>query len=361
MFHFLLAKRPAPKLVRGMDNYDILMLVVLVGATLFGAIKGFAWQLASIASIVVSYIVAYQFREPFSESIKADPPWNRFLAMLILYVGTSLVIWMLFRMISRTIDRMRLKEFDRQIGAMFGLLKGALYCTLITLFAVTLLGPGLRESIVASHSGRYIARVLDKSQAIIPPELHEIVQPVLDKFDQQFQQAQPNPSQPWSAPWSSNSAENNPATQNWNSGFASGSGSSPGGVPAIPASASSWSGGQSNATPINQFIQQGFDQARQQVDAWGRQIDQSQDAYRQAGNAYQDVRQSASQTYQNAQRAYQNFQPSPSFNQGQTGNGSAYGTNGSAYGGSNPGGASSPQNGGWNDGGSNNTVPPWQR
>ena len=168
------------------EIYDIVMLVVLVGAALFGAIKGFAWQLASIASIVVSYIVAYRFREPFSQSIHADPPWNRFLAMLILYIGTALVIWVGFRMISGTIDRLKLKEFDRQIGFLFGLAKGGLYCTLITLFAVTLLGESIREQVVASKSGRYIATVLDKSESVIPPEIHEVVQPYLERFEDRF-------------------------------------------------------------------------------------------------------------------------------------------------------------------------------
>ncbi|WP_164104151.1 CvpA family protein [Candidatus Laterigemmans baculatus] len=167
-----------------METYDILMLVVLAGATLFGAIKGFAWQLASIASIVVSYIVAYKFRQPFSESIKADPPWNMFLAMLILYVGSSLIIWVAFRMVSRSIDRMKLKDFDRQIGAAFGLAKGALFCILITMFAVTLLGQSHRETIVHSKSGYYIAKALDKSDAIIPPELHEVVAPYIDSFEE---------------------------------------------------------------------------------------------------------------------------------------------------------------------------------
>ena len=133
--------------MRLMETYDIIMLVVLVGTTLFGAIKGFAWQLASIASIVISYIVAYKYREPISESIQADPPWDRFLAMLILYIGTSLLIWVAFRMVRGSIDRMKLKEFDRQIGALFGLAKGALYCTLITLFAVTLSGERVREAV----------------------------------------------------------------------------------------------------------------------------------------------------------------------------------------------------------------------
>jgi membrane protein required for colicin V production len=169
-----------------MEIYDIIMLVVLAGAMLLGAIKGFAWQLASIASIVISYVVAYKYREPFSESIQAEPPWNRFLAMLILYIGTSLLIWAAFRMISGSIDRLKLREFDRQVGAVFGLAKGALLCTLITLFAVTLAGDRVRKTIVDSTSGLYIAKVLDQSDAVIPPEIHDVVEPYLRRFDERF-------------------------------------------------------------------------------------------------------------------------------------------------------------------------------
>ena len=173
-----------------MEIYDIIMLVIIVGAALFGAVKGFAWQLASIASIVVSYIVAYKFREPFSQSIQAEPPWNRFLAMLILFVGTSLLIWVLFRMVSKTIDRMKLREFDRQIGFLFGAVKGFLYCTLITLFAVTLMGNTIRSTIVASKSGYFIAEVLDRSDSVIPEEIHVVLQPYLDRFDERFSETE---------------------------------------------------------------------------------------------------------------------------------------------------------------------------
>jgi membrane protein required for colicin V production len=180
-----------------LETYDIVMIVVLAGATLFGAVKGFAWQLASITSIVLSYFVAYNFREPLSQSIQADPPWNRFLAMLILYIGSSLLIWVAFRMVSQTIDRFRLKEFDRQVGAMFGLAKGALYCTLITLFAVTLLGENIRETVVKSRSGRYIAQVLDRSESIIPEEIQEVVGPYLEKFDQRLKEGSGGGLTPW--------------------------------------------------------------------------------------------------------------------------------------------------------------------
>ena len=49
-----------------MALYDIVMLVVVVGAIWFGWWKGMAWQIASLAAIIVSYIVAVNFREPVS-------------------------------------------------------------------------------------------------------------------------------------------------------------------------------------------------------------------------------------------------------------------------------------------------------
>lgn len=181
----------------------MVMIVVLVGATVFGAVKGFAWQLASIASIVISYTVAYKYREPFSQSIQAEPPWNQFLAMLILFIGTSLVIWVAFRMVSGTIDRLRLREFDRQVGALFGLAKGALYCILITLFSVTLMGDQIRTKIVQSKSGRYIANVLHRSEAVIPVEIQGVVKPYLDRFDERFNDSEDS-GQIWNMPWTAN-------------------------------------------------------------------------------------------------------------------------------------------------------------
>lgn len=189
-----------------METYDILMLVVLAGAAIFGAIKGFAWQIASIGSIVVSYVVAYRYREPFSQSISAEPPWNRLLAMLILYIGTALVIWVAFRMISKTIDRMKLREFDRHVGAAFGLAKGVLYCTLITLFAVTLLGPATGEKIVQSRSGYYISKLLAHSNGVMPAEVQQVIGPYIERFDQQIQSGDQTPHNESILPWGDPSA-----------------------------------------------------------------------------------------------------------------------------------------------------------
>ena len=173
-----------------MQAYDLIMLIVIGMATIFGAIKGFAWQVASLASILISYLVAYRFKGEVAEMIHAAPPWNQFLAMLILYVGTSFVIWVGFRLLSGAIDKVKLKEFDRHIGAAFGLGKGLIYCLLITMFAMSLLGPKQQTAICQSRSGYYIASALDKGVGILPKEIHDVVGPYLQRLDEKLKNGQ---------------------------------------------------------------------------------------------------------------------------------------------------------------------------
>ncbi|MCY2975729.1 MAG: CvpA family protein [Planctomycetota bacterium] len=172
-----------------MQTYDIVMIAVLAIATIFGAIKGLAWQIASLASIVVSYTVAYTFRNNVAQMIRAQEPWNGFLAMLLLYAGTSFVIWVGFRLVSGGIDRIRLRDFDRHMGALLGLAKGVVYCMLITMFAVSLLGPKQQQAIVDSKSGAYMSKIFAATNGImLPKEIEQIVRPYLNKIEQRFDQ-----------------------------------------------------------------------------------------------------------------------------------------------------------------------------
>lgn len=173
-----------------MQAYDLIMLIVLAATTIFGAIKGFAWQLASLASIVASYFIAYLFRNDVAKLINAQPPWNLFLAMLLLYFGSSLIIWMMFRLVSTSIDKVKLKDFDRQLGAGFGLIKGMALCMLITMFAMTLLGSAQQQRIANSRSGLYISRALANAGGLLPAELKQVVGPYIDNVERRLQQNQ---------------------------------------------------------------------------------------------------------------------------------------------------------------------------
>lgn len=209
----IFARRWPTAILAAMQTYDLLMLLVLVCATIFGFWKGMAWQLASLASLVVSYIAALKFSERLAPTFGDSSPWNRFVAMLAIYCVTSFMIWTAFRLVSGLIDKVKLDAFDKQLGAMFGFAKGVLLCVAVTFFAVTLLPPAQGEMIVGSQSGQYIVAFLNKADAVVPPELHQVIDPYLDKVQERLntgQQAnwpsggasQPNssPSSGWSLP-----------------------------------------------------------------------------------------------------------------------------------------------------------------
>lgn len=172
-----------------METYDIIMLALLAAATVYGALKGLAWQIASLASLALSYLAAYKFRGDLAAKIDATPPWNVFLAMLILYVATSSLIWLVFNAVATTIERLKFRDFDRQMGALAGFVKGVLLCVIITLFVVTLLGETARQSVVRSKSGAYIARLLHDTDSIMPSEIKTVLAPHIARLNTELDPA----------------------------------------------------------------------------------------------------------------------------------------------------------------------------
>ena len=210
-----------------MQTYDFLMLMVLVGMTLFGFAKGMAWQVAYFSSFIVSYLVALNFSDQLAPMFGKSDQFNRLAAMLVIYVATSFGIWMLFRAVASAIDRVKLKEFDRQMGALVGLARGALWCIAITFFAATLL-ESQRDAILGSRAGHYIAVVLNNTNTVVPEEIHEVIGPYVERLKQGVDPNQPAPQNPFGgftmpgqpqggevAPWSRSDA---PAYPNPGSG-----------------------------------------------------------------------------------------------------------------------------------------------
>jgi membrane protein required for colicin V production len=169
----------------GIQPYDIFMLAVLALAVLVGAWKGVAWQLASLGSLVLSFLVAMRFGGPLAPYLSTQAPWNRFIAMLILFLLTSLAVWMVFRLVSGVIDRMKLKDWDRQAGALFGLATGIVLCVVITFFAVTLSDSG-RETVLQTYSGRYIALLIQKGTPAMPDEVRRALGKYIEELDRKL-------------------------------------------------------------------------------------------------------------------------------------------------------------------------------
>ena len=165
-----------------MSVYDIVMIIVLLGCVWFGYWKGLAWQVASVAAICLSYFVAITFPDAITPYISAEAPFNRFAAMLILFIGTSLIVWTLFASVSKSLKKMELKGFDRQAGALMGGIQGSLLAMVITMFAVALLGDQARDAIWKSKTGYYVVQGIDKLPGVLPTELAQYIHTYVENF-----------------------------------------------------------------------------------------------------------------------------------------------------------------------------------
>jgi membrane protein required for colicin V production len=167
------------------EGYDLVMLGILAAAAVLGYFKGILWQLAWIAGIAASGFVALRFGGPLAPFFGSEGPWNRLLAMLALYVATSLAVWLVFSAVSGLVRTVQLSAFDHQLGLLLGLAKGALLCIVITFFTVTL-APAYRDQIVGSTSGRLVAELIVRADQFLPPDVVETVRPFVQRFEDEL-------------------------------------------------------------------------------------------------------------------------------------------------------------------------------
>lgn len=178
-----------------MHSYDLFILAIIGASLVWGAWKGLAWQVMSIGSIFTSYFVAANFYEPVAQNIvprlfDVPAPTARYIAMGLVYVASSLVMWLGFNFIRDSIERFRLKEFDRQIGGLVGAAKGGLISILVTLFTVGVSEPNTVRAVFQSKSGGIIAQVLNAAAPMIPGDYRREIAPYVRKLEDGLEREQ---------------------------------------------------------------------------------------------------------------------------------------------------------------------------
>lgn len=172
------------------EIFDIVVVALLLAGLILGAIRGFVWQLAWLAAIVGSTVAALRWGDELAPLFGSSAPWNHFIAMFVVFLFTSLMIWLAFRAIRQFIDRLKLEEFDRQLGAIFGLVKALAICLVITFFGVTL-SESTRSWILRSTSGRLLAKGIVWARGSLPPEVHAALEGYLDEFEASLKAGSP--------------------------------------------------------------------------------------------------------------------------------------------------------------------------
>jgi len=191
--------------------YDALLLLILGWSTWRGSTRGVTWQLASIASLLLCFAFAAPASLVVAPLIKLDPPLNRWLAMLAVYILFSFGAFAAARVVRSLLAAFKFQEFDHHLGGLFGLLKGALACLILTFFVVTL-SASAREQVLRTHSGRVTGYLLYRARGVLPQELAPTLAPHFDVIRNELieiateQEQAPGPRPPTILPFDLNPA-----------------------------------------------------------------------------------------------------------------------------------------------------------
>lgn len=167
-------------LLDGLTVYDGVMALIVFFTTVHGFWKGAAWQIAPIMSLVLGYMIAMPMSVTTAQYF-GDPPHNRLFALVTIYIGVALVVYLLVRSFRAGIEKAKLTEFDRHIGAMLGLLKGVLLTLAITVILL-ISSPMSRDLILKSESSSIAAKIINAVYPILPHAMHVILNPYLKRL-----------------------------------------------------------------------------------------------------------------------------------------------------------------------------------
>ncbi len=161
-----------------MTAYDAAMAVVIVLGMIWGAWRGVTWQIASIASLVVGYLVAHPASAQVAPYMPGDPTVARAIGMIVVYAAVSGGIFLLAWMVRATLRRLRFEAYDRHLGMVLGGLEGGLLGIVVTMFVVSL-APSTRGPIFASPAGHVVGQVMSAVGPVLPAEFRKVLSPFL--------------------------------------------------------------------------------------------------------------------------------------------------------------------------------------
>ena len=162
--------------------YDFAVAGILLFCLVRGMSKGFVWQLAALGSVVLCFAFAETASLAIAPYLNVQPPLNRWVSMLLLYVACSFVCFALARGLKSTLEKRQFDDYDRHLGGLFGVLKGAGLAVVVTFFAVTL-SDKLRPTVLRSYSGHAAAVVMNQFAPLFPEGLGRYIEPYLNNYE----------------------------------------------------------------------------------------------------------------------------------------------------------------------------------
>ncbi len=150
---------------------DCILAAIVLASVISAMLKGFVQEIISLASVLIGLIAAalwYQRAALWFEDISKSHEVALGLGFLVLFLGTSLLGWLLALLAHKLIKTVGIQWFDRFLGGVFGLVRGVLIdaILLMAMLAFAIKPDTVQQSKLAPYvttGARVIALVMPQS------------------------------------------------------------------------------------------------------------------------------------------------------------------------------------------------------
>lgn len=163
-----------------LDGCAVLVIAV---AAWKGAAKGAVWQLAVLGSIAACILLAGEATPHIEHEIPLEQPLRHWVAVVAVYAGISLVVFLLARTLRGWLEKVKFVEYDRHWGAILGALKGTIMVLVVTSLLL-IMAPSTHAMIRESVTGALTNRAIQYAAPMLPEKLANALQNAMNSSDE---------------------------------------------------------------------------------------------------------------------------------------------------------------------------------
>lgn len=166
-----------------MNPLDWLLLILLTYSTIRAAFRGFVREAFALGGLIVGFLAACWGYASLAQKLSGlitAAPLAQFVAFLLIALGIMTIATLLGHLVKKTASAVGLGIFDRLLGAIFGLLRGAVIAGAL-LIAVTAFLPAA-PWVEHSQFAPYLLRAAHAVSFTMPHELSARLHRGLDEI-----------------------------------------------------------------------------------------------------------------------------------------------------------------------------------
>ncbi len=165
-----------------MNTLDIIVLVIICMAIVFGLWKGLVRQIFSLVGVIAGYVLAGKYYEAFSRFIPSENSGvNKIISFMVIFILCIITSLTAAWLIGRLLKSAELNWINRIGGGILGFVKGALIVTIIAVILLAFL-PAESRLLNGSVTFPYLISFSKVLSSYIPQNMKDEYRGKIEKF-----------------------------------------------------------------------------------------------------------------------------------------------------------------------------------